>query len=191
MNAFFISAVLPALVFVSDSIFSGLKILVPVVFLLRIFKIKLRQPDLGSLIISANYLLLVGGILFTITILSTAFRTWFYSDGFERSALVDTLSGPNGFQFILPVLNYVLLPNVMWIKKLRRNFNSSFVIVLIWIVSYFLVDYFTHTREYILSSSAHHAAIRLDQQLEKAAVFISLLFLFYFIVCKRSERLSR
>lgn len=171
-----IFTILQTIGYLADSIFIGLKFIVPVIFLLVIFKVKSGKVNFVSLVLAANLLLLIGGILFLLTIISNTLHAWFSENEFEREMIISMITGPNWFQIVIPVFTYGLLPQTMWIGKLRSTIYSSFIIVMLWFGSYFLVDYLSHGSININFPSSEYS--------KKAVLFIALLTVFYFIILK-------
>jgi len=177
MNIHFIFEFIHALAFLADSIFVGLKFFVPVIFILIIFKINFGKLNFDSLVTAANFLLLIGGMLFLITIICNTLYAWNSGNEFERDFIISTATGPNWFQIGIPFLVYGLLPQLMWIGKLRKTIYSSFVIVVLWFGSYFLVDYLSH--------GTVHMNFPVAEYYQKALLFLGLIVVLYFINIRR------
>jgi hypothetical protein len=86
-----------ALAYLSDSIFVGLKIFIPVIFLSGIFKIHFGKLKFYSLVTAANFLLLIGGILFLLTIISNTLHAWYSENEFEREMIISMTTDQTGF----------------------------------------------------------------------------------------------
>ncbi|MBK5285794.1 MAG: hypothetical protein JJE25_10365 [Bacteroidia bacterium] len=179
MSDHFFFEFIHALAYFSDSIFVGLKIFVPVIFLLHILKIHFGKVKFDSIVSTVNLLLLFGGILFLVTIISNTWRTWNSENDFEREMIVSIVTGPQWFQVIIPVFSYGLLPHVMWIRKFRNSIYSSFIIVIFWILKYFFIAY--------LSNITAHLKFSINEYWEKAVLFMVILAAFYFIQSRRSK----
>ena len=104
---------------------------------------------------------------------------WNSGDDFEREFIISIATGPNWFQFMIPVFVYGILPLTMLFAKLRQTIFSSFIIVIFWFASYFMVAYLSHVTIRFDFLSAEYA--------EKAALFIGLLAVLYFIISRRKK----
>ncbi|HLG34101.1 MAG TPA: hypothetical protein VI757_04415, partial [Bacteroidia bacterium] len=139
-----IFAIIHAAGYLADSIFIGLKFIVPVVFLLIIFKVKSGKANFVSLVLAANILLLAAGILFLVTIIANTWLAWNSGNEFERDFIISIATGPNWYQIMIPVFVYGILPQAMWFAKLRRTIFSSLILIILWFASYFMVAYLSH-----------------------------------------------
>lgn len=137
MDSFPIWDLLRFLFRVSDIFFTGLKIWVPVLFLLFIFRVAIIRRH-QSIIWGTNILFLISGVIFTLgflldNILSTL------SEGSEKiDFIINLLSGPHWYQYVIPVINFAVLPHLLWSSKLRQTIYTSFGIVIIWILTYYV-----------------------------------------------------
>jgi len=122
----------------TDPIFLALKIIIPVFFIIRVFKVSLWRLDMPVLINALNYTLLLAGSFCLVEIL---FETlWSMRSGVGsplllsvagnfatsvepgwHTTIINRATGPYWFGFWLPVVINVLLPQLIWFKKVRKD----------------------------------------------------------------------
>jgi hypothetical protein len=164
----------------ADSIFIGLKIFVPLIFLLWLFKFSFRKLNFEVLVLSLNLLLLVAGILFLLTIGINTCLAWFSGNEFERQIIISIATGPTWFQFMLPIFVYGILTQAMWIAKFRQTVFSSVIIVIAWFSSYFITAWLSLVKIRFDFLTAEYGV--------KAGVFTALLAVFYFFISRRFRK---
>jgi hypothetical protein len=172
MNSY--ATVLHSLLFVSDSIFEGLKILFPLIFLFKLFP-WYKNFKLPCIVLSANILLLSGSILFLIVITFNFFMTQYSGNESEKEFFISIITGPHWFQFVIPLINFAILPEILWIKKIRNSFFPSFIVIIWW-----------HIWDFIMHSKMHQFST--VELAEKAGLFVILCAAVYFLV-KRKKAL--
>lgn len=190
MSNYIVSNILHFIAFLSDGIFIGLKFTVPIVLLLKVLNVDFKKPDLTNLIISLNLLLLSGAVLFLIILILNTGLTLYSGNEDDRSFIFSLITGPHWFQFSIPVLIYGLLPNILWMKKFQYSIYSSGVIILIWFVSYFLVDFLTHNNTFSKNLLSIDNLFLDSEYSRKFLVFIALTFIIYSIIIKRRKEIK-
>lgn len=184
MNVRIISEFISILVFVTDSFFIGLKVLVPVLFILVTINLQNKWKQLPVMIKIANKMLLFSGVLFLCTMIFTAGRAWLSDNEAERDIILSFINGPHWYQFFMPIFNYALLPMLLWFKFLRKGINTAFNIVMLWFITYFLVDYINH-RDPSMSGFRNETDVM--EYVYKAIVFLMAFMVFYFIESRKSK----
>jgi len=129
------------LVYLSDSLFIGLRIAVPALFLAQVFGPSRWHERLGGLHAVAVRLLIAGGVMFLLVVSSHLFRVWYFDNEMEKAFLAAMATGPTAYQVYLPVVNYALLPVLLWFGRLRRSVYVPFLIVVCWILSWIWTGY--------------------------------------------------
>lgn len=188
MNVFSLSYVMHSLAFIADSLFVGLKFAIPILFLLNILRIRINKNTFASLTKAANSLLLMGGILFFLTIAINLFVAWQSENEFELQAFISIATGAHWFQFMIPIFSFAFLPNILWIKRLRKSINASFLLVICWYLSKFMVDYLTLAEEINPSHHSSLGKIPMTEYFEKSIVF-AILFTVTFMIVNRKQYL--
>jgi len=173
------------LVFVSDSIFLGLRFLIPLIFLLTLFKQRLQQHLLKTTIATANTLLLIGGIFFMVVLSQNTFRMLYHGDENDRTFLIHMITGPNWYQFFFPVLNFGILPVLLLIRKFRRTIHLCLAWFACWCISYFTSYVLLHQGGNIPATHSTGKGFLLNANLEKGILFTVLFLALYLINSKR------
>jgi len=109
---------------VTNSILFSLKIIIPVFFIVRVCKTSLWGLEMPILIKALNYTLLLAGVAFVLQILYLLidlFRGYYSGVEYEQYTFINRATGPYWFAFWLPVTINVLLPQLLWIKKVRAS----------------------------------------------------------------------
>lgn len=164
-----------------DSIFTGTLVLVICILSALVFKIKLQLIDLRTLIIAVNWVLLFGGTLFLVNILTRAFNAYYQGGEEEQYIFWNGLGIDNVFTLtVLWLFSHGLILQLLWFKKFRQSIFIATTVVGIWAVHYFI--------EPIIA--AHQSwrmiyPISLPDILFKAAVYIAILSAVYLLVVKR------
>ena len=179
MSNYTISNILHTLVFISDSIFIGLKILVPIIFILEILNIKYTKPNLNILILTINLIMLSASLLFLTSISINTLLTIKSGNSDELNFMISIATGSHWFQFVIPVLLYGLLPNILWIKNFRKSIYIPFFIVICWFASYFIIHYLSENNFSLFPNSGDHSPFPLMEYLKKSGIFLSLFIVYY------------
>lgn len=145
MNIFSIPSLIRLMIYFSDSLFIGLKVMIPILFVLVVIKINFKKFDINGVIKTANMLLLLAATLFLLPMAVNIFTAWYSENEFEREMIITILTGPNWYQVVIPILTYGILPQLLWIKKLRSTIYSSFNIIILSFIGTLLVNYLSTT----------------------------------------------
>jgi len=140
MNAFLSPEAVKWLMLFIESLFSGLKIVVPVFFLFSLTEKIYINNKYKSGVKTANQLMILGGILFLVTIISNLFVTWYFGNTDERDMMLNYTTGHGWYRIILPIISYGILPIALWHKKVRRTINFSFAIVIFWYATSLIIE---------------------------------------------------
>ena len=187
MSNYQISLVLHAFMFFTDCLFTGLKIFVPVVFLLKVFHISSSRFNINALVLAMNLVLLTAGVLFLTTFIVDTVMSLTADYEFGMSLILGFISGPHWFQFAIPFLIYAILPNVLWSGKNRSTIYSTMIIESIWYGSYFLVDFLNNRDGTIMPAQNIDVQIPIAAYAEKALIFIASISLVYLFISKRKH----
>ncbi len=176
INAFYF------LSYMADTIFSGLKLLVPFVLILEAFNVKMKYTDVKSLVITINILLLVGSIMFLTGTIINFYRALIAGDPMERDFMIGLATGPHWYQIVVPLLVYAIFPIILWIRKLRETIYSAGLIVLSWFIAFYFLVYLTYNEDQYIFKKARPMKFPIEITVEKALVFVLLLSFIYLIL---------
>jgi len=177
MIRYYVSQTVHALVYVSDSIFIGLKVVVPLFFIAWIINLFLKKIELKLFVSSLQWLMICAGILFLLAISSNTFLAWYSGNEDEKEMIISFATGPHWYQFFTPLFNYAILPIILWLRFMRRNIYALFVIVLLWYVTTYVVEAVNHARGF----NAMEPDI--GESINKMIVFL-VAFIFIFLIVR-------
>ncbi len=159
------------LVYLSDSLFVGLRIAVPALFLAWVFGPERWRDRLGGLNAVAARLLIAGGAMFLLVVSSHLFRVWYFDNETEKAFLEAMAAGPTAYQVYLPLVNYAFLPVLLWFGRLRRSMYVPFLIVVCWILSWIWTGYLNRVVAHAVTG---HEAIDWLEYFGKGSLFVLL-----------------
>src|SRR5258706_9339567 len=121
--------------------------------------------------------MLATGLMVAYGYVIEAFIAWYSGDIYDMSMLLDRLSGNYGSGYVLLILCNILVPQLLWSRRVRRNVGALFtlsVVVLIgmWLERFIIVVQSLH-HDYLPSSWAMYYPTRWD-----IATFVGTLGLF-------------
>lgn len=169
--------------FVAGAIFSGFAMVLTLAIPIR--KIY-RLEDFITLkhLENSAKVMLATGLMVAFGYLSEAFMSWYSDDKFEIYASLNRAFGPYAFAYWLLLSCNVLVPQVLWFKRIRTSPAALFVTALLinigmWTERYVIVVVSLH-RDFMPSSWGMFHATRWDWMtyLGSFGLFFTLLFLF-------------
>lgn len=188
MNSSFLISLFHWFNYIADSLFTGLKIFGPLVFLFKLFDVSIKYPDFNLLIKAMNTLMLTGAIMFMTGIIANYYMMSHSENPMDKEFMVNLITGPHWFQLAIPVLLYGVLPNMFWIKKLRNSINTAMILVVSWFAGFYLIDYLSFKDENNIFQHERPLRFPIDLSVEKSIVFVTLLILFYLILSWKEKR---
>jgi molybdopterin-containing oxidoreductase family membrane subunit len=166
--------------FVAGAIFSGFAMVLTIVIPLRaIYGLDHYVTD-RHLELMAKVLLATGWIV-AYGYFSEFFTAWLSGDEFERYMAVNRATGPYWATFWTLIVCNVLVPQVLWSRRLRRSAAALFVVSLLvnvgmWVERYVIVVTSLH-RDFLPSSWGMFNGTRWDW-----ATFVGTLGLFFALI---------
>lgn len=147
--------------FVINSIFRGSLILIPCLFIVHQLRLKIYAINKPVLIRTINCVLLFGSVVYLVVFLFGVFMSVFSLGSYEHGHYSSPDFGHYGLlRWIFMIIPYGVLPQLLWIKKIRYSITSSFIIITAWalltlltiiIVFYFFwIDYLKQMAVYFV-----------------------------------------
>jgi len=141
----------------SDLLFFWLKVFIPLMFIARLSKKEMPYLNMFVLVQSVNTLILLAGLSCLLFYLTLFFKYWLLPDGgYEQYANINRLTGSYWYAYLMPVFIYVLSPQIMWFRKIRKSVNCSYSWNILAIsysgFIYLMCNDFFSKRDYIPSS---------------------------------------
>jgi Ni/Fe-hydrogenase subunit HybB-like protein len=128
--------------------------------------------------------MLVTGLIVAYGYMTEAFVAWYSGDPFEMFVPFNRATGPYWWTYWMLILCNVLIPQALWLKRVRTNTILLFIIAIIinmgmWLERFVIVVTSLH-RDFLPSSWGNYAPTRWDWAtfVGTLGLFLSLLFLF-------------
>ena len=169
--------------FVAGAIYSGFAMVLNIIIPVR------RLYHLNDLITTRHLnnmanVMLATGMMVAYGYLMEAFMAWYSGDIFEQSMMANRLLGPYGWIFWALMLFNVLVPQLLWSRRIRTNPITLFAVALsvnlgMWIERFVIVITSLH-RDFVPSSWSMYFPTRWDWAtlFGSIGLFLTLLFLF-------------
>src|SRR6202163_1164291 len=128
--------------------------------------------------------MLVTGLIVAYGYLTEAFIAWYSGDQYEGFVPMNRMFGPYAIYYWALILCNVVIPQLLWLKRIRTSVPSLFIISLIvnvgmWLERFVIIVLSLH-RDFLPSSWGRYAPTFWDWStfLGTIGLFLSLLFLF-------------
>ncbi|MGI4866522.1 MAG: hypothetical protein ACRYFZ_21545 [Janthinobacterium lividum] len=140
--------------FLSGSLLNGFFLLTILLLIGWVVLPKYKQI-INQLIVFSNTLLIAGAIVYLLTMLQQVLFQIKTNDEYEAYALVNRITGPYWWAYWGAPLFKGLLPQLLWVKRLRCSLIASLALVPFLLVDYWLpLLYSSIHRDYLPSSWA-------------------------------------
>lgn len=146
--------------FVAGAILSGMAMVMTLLIPIR------RWMKLDSYITLNHFenmtkVIIVTGGMVSLAYLTEAFMSFYSQNPYERFAYMNRLTGPYAFGFFIMILCNVIIPQLFWIKKLRRSIPAIFIMSIfinigMWFERFIIIVTSLH-RDFLPSSWAMYA----------------------------------
>jgi len=169
--------------FVAGAIYSGFAMVMTLAIPIRKFYgledfITMRHLDNMARVMLATGLIVAYGYMME------TFMAWYGGNPYESFMVLNRFSGPYWPQYWLLITCNVILPQVLWFKRLRTSIPALFVVSLIvnlgmWLERYIIIVVSLH-RDFLPSSWGMYAGTIYDWSMlfGSMGLFLTLLFLF-------------
>ncbi|HEY9232720.1 MAG TPA: NrfD/PsrC family molybdoenzyme membrane anchor subunit [Blastocatellia bacterium] len=169
--------------FVAGAIYSGFAMVLSLAIPLR------KWYGLESLITerhlnNAAKVMLATGLVVAYGYFIEAFMAWYSSNTFEQFMMKNRAFGPYGYMYWLLILCNILLPQMLWSKKVRLNIPLLFVLSIVinigmWLERYVIIVTSLY-RDFLPSSWGAYSATKYDFTMFFGTIgfFLTLMFLF-------------
>jgi hypothetical protein len=123
--------------FVVETIFHGAFLLVLLLLILKAFRKEIKMIDNLRLINAIGNTLLLSSVIYFSDLAVWLYRAILSGGEYEQYVITSRFVGPYWWAFwIFLFLPYWLLPQILWIRKFRRNIIFLLIITLIWELSF-------------------------------------------------------
>jgi len=169
--------------FVAGAIYSGFAMVLTLAIPLRRFYGLEEYITMRHLRNMAK-IMLATGLIVGYGYMMEAFMAWYSSNSFEEFMYRNRVNGPYGFMYWLLILCNILIPQLLWIRKVRGNVAMLFVVAIIvnvgmWLERFVIIVTSLH-RDFLPSSWGMYRPTVWDWSMFVGTIglFLSLLFLF-------------
>jgi molybdopterin-containing oxidoreductase family membrane subunit len=182
------------LALIADALFFWLKVFIPLLFLLRLFKKRFAPLNNDALVLAVNNMLLFAAVLLLLAFVLVLSKRLIATDvGAEsrRNGLLSSMTGPYWFGWWLPAIVKIIMPQVLWFKKLRASVKATYTwfccaLILAFLEYAAIILTWLH-RDYIAPSSWAYFMPSFVGSLGSFVLFLGLLAAVYIIVLKRKK----
>jgi molybdopterin-containing oxidoreductase family membrane subunit len=169
--------------FVAGAIYSGFAMVMTLALPLRkVYGLEdfITQRHLDNM----AKVMLATGLIVGYGYLMEAFMAWYSGNPFEQYMLWNRMTGPYGWSYWMLILCNILIPQIMWMRRIRENTLLLFIISLVinvgmWLERFVIIVTSLH-RDFLPSSWGMYYPTGLDWSMFFGSIglFLALLFLF-------------
>ena len=117
--------------FVAGAIFSGFGMVVTLMCLVRAFVPQFKDYITINHMEAMNKIIMLTGMMVGYAYASEFFMAWYSGSSYEQYAFLNRAFGPYAWSYWIMVSCNVIIPQIFWLKKMRRNIKVMFVISLL------------------------------------------------------------
>ena len=114
--------------FVAGAIFSGFGMVVTLMCLVRAFVPQFKDYITLNHMEAMNKIIMLTGMMVGYAYSSEFFMAWYSGSSFEQYAFLNRAFGPYAWSYWIMVSCNVIIPQIFWLKKMRRNIKVMFVV---------------------------------------------------------------
>ena len=114
--------------FVAGAIFSGFGMVVTLMCLVRAFVPQFKDYITLNHLEAMNKIIMLTGMMVGYAYSSEFFMAWYSGSSFEQYAFLNRAFGPYAWSYWIMVSCNVIVPQIFWLKKMRRNIKVMFIV---------------------------------------------------------------
>ncbi len=170
--------------FVAGAVYSGFAMVLTLIIPLRSWY-KLQDLITMRHIESACKLMLGTGLIVAYGYSMEAFFAWYSGDKYESFMYWNRMTGPYGFTYVLLILCNILIPQMLWSRRVRLNLALVWVLSIIinigmWLERFVIVVTSLH-RDFLPSSWGTYIPTRWDWATYSGTIGFFMLLIFLFV----------
>jgi molybdopterin-containing oxidoreductase family membrane subunit len=146
------------LLLLADMVYAGFALLTPLLFLLKLCW-RAKTAFWNELLLSSNILLLLTFSLYTLYILVCIIPV--FSEGIDTQTCRWRILGPYWYSYWTMILGRTLLPQILWIRKSRKNYGIALLLAFFAvsgiILERLIIFLTTLYRDYLPSSRTYYS----------------------------------
>jgi len=181
--------VLASISWVADALITGFIPTVLLLFASRMLWGNYRQV-ISQMGLFANILLLLGALLFLLSAVGDIAVSVAVGDEYEQYAMLNRITGPYWFAYTGAILCKGLLPQLLWLKRVRRSLARTALLLPFLLIDYWLpiLYWLLPHRDYLPSSWAMLSPN--PYVLAAASLAYLLLYVLLFVVARKLSLVS-
>ncbi|WP_259091002.1 hypothetical protein [Mucilaginibacter dorajii] len=117
---------------IASSIFSGTIVITLCLVVVNLFKIKLAKIDKPTLIKAINTVLLLGAMIYALMWVTELFMAYYSGGEYEQYTFTNRFFGSYWWAALTLLIRSILLPQILWVGKLRRSFICTIIVISVW-----------------------------------------------------------
>ncbi|MCZ0933356.1 MAG: polysulfide reductase NrfD [Oligoflexia bacterium] len=114
--------------FVAGAIFSGFGMVVTLMCLVRAFVPKFKDYITLNHMENMNKIIMATGMMVGYAYACEFFMAWYSGSSYEQYAFLNRAFGPYWWSYWIMITCNVLIPQLFWLKKIRRHIKAMFII---------------------------------------------------------------
>ena len=114
--------------FVAGAIFSGFGMVVTLMCLVRAFVPKFKDYITLNHMENMNKIIMTTGMMVGYAYACEFFMAWYSGSSYEQYAFLNRAFGPYWWSYWIMIACNVVIPQLFWFKKIRRNIKAMFII---------------------------------------------------------------
>ena len=114
--------------FVAGAIFSGFGMVVTLMCLVRAFIPKFKDYITLNHMENMNKIIMTTGMMVGYAYACEFFMAWYSGSSYEQYAFLNRAFGPYWWSYWIMITCNVIIPQLFWFKKIRRNIKAMFII---------------------------------------------------------------
>ena len=114
--------------FVAGAIFSGFGMVVTLMCLVRAFVPQFKDYITLNHMENMNKIIMVTGMMVGYAYACEFFMAWYSGSSYEQYAFLNRAFGPYWWSYWIMITCNVIIPQLFWLKKIRRHIKAMFVI---------------------------------------------------------------
>ncbi len=144
------------------------------------------KTNLLKWIIAANNLFLIFYIAYAVWYIIELYLSWMSGVEYEQYAIMNRFTGPYWFTYWYMIVNSILLPNLLWFKRIR---HSAWILPFLFIPAFFelyVIIVISLNRDYLPSSWTMYHPFTID--IINLVIYIGLLIGMYYLIAWRNAK---
>lgn len=145
------------------------------------------KSEIHKWIVAANYLFLIASFIYSIMYIEEQCNSWFSGIEYERYAIMNRAAGPYWWAYWLQILNIIILPNLLWFKRVRHASWAIPLCTIPIVLEQLIIMATSYYRDYLPSSWAMYRPFNISPV--NLIFYFTMLVATYYIIRWRTAKL--